>query len=226
MNSDSGTQELQFTGGAAQYLKEIEPVLQEREAMQVALVNILQTLLESEIPDDYEGMNLEYGPYRLRALYPGIDISTREDVLYCTFERVKPFEGGVPQKLLGKIDPDIENEKQRRESMCNLPMYERIFEKDGYCTELIYMIGERGEVLVGTGLSLNEIFERSERKIAGEDIVMLVRLLESKGLDKKTKIFLLGNRKTEAEIMKAIKRKTVTDYSSKLTEKIRKQQEN
>jgi len=223
---DSDKQELQFTGGAAQYIKEIEPVLQERATMQEAFVNSLQTLLESGTPDDYEGMNLEYGPYRLRALYPGIDVSTREDVLYCTFERIKPFEEEVPQELFGKIDPDIENEKQRRESMCTLPMYERIFEKDGYCTELIYMLGERGEILVGTGLSFNEIFERSEGKIAGEDILMLLRLLGSKGLDKKTKIFLFGNRKTEAEIMKAIKRKTVTDYSRKLTEKVTKHQGN
>ena len=214
---DSGAQELQFTGGAAQYIKEIEPVLQEREAMQVAFLNILQTLLKSEIPDDYEGMDLEYGPYRLRTLYMGKDSQTGEGVLYSTFERTRSFGRDVSVNTLWKIDPTIECSKLKRESMLSIAMYEREFEKGGYCKELICMIGERGEILVGTGLSLNEIFERSEENISGEDIIMLVRSLASKGLDKN--IFLFGNRDTVAEIEKKQRKKAIDWYLKRLREK-------
>lgn len=216
---DSSTQELQFTGGAAQYLKEIKPVLQEREAMQVALVNILQTLLGSEIPDDYEGMNLECGPYRLRALCFGVDVTSNEDVLYCTFSRMVPFGEEIPKALPRKICLDHGSGELCRSSMIGIALHERELEEGGYCTQVVYMEGREGEIFVGTGLSFGEIFERSGGEVKDRDVKELIAILRSKNFDKGTGIFLFGKKGVEVNIDRIMRKRALDFYMDRFSRK-------
>jgi len=149
-----------------------------------------------------------------------MDGNTNEDVIYSTFVRTEPFEEGSPTKSLSEIDPNIECEEMRGEHMVDIAMYERVYEMDGHCTEFIHMIGENGEILVGTGLTFNEIFERSEGKITREDLRNLGNQLLDRCVNKKKRTFLFGKGKTEEEIMREIRSETIRNFSRKLSEKI------